>query len=319
MKKLSLAYFGTPYFSARFLEKLLTDKEIPVEVKLVVTQPDKPVGRKQILTASPVKQIAKKYGIDIIEDLKKLHVPHSTLQDLDTAFLFAYGRILPEKILDLPKYGFWNTHPSLLPKYRGASPVVYPLLLGDKQTGVTLIKLDEKIDHGPIIAQEKVDILPHERRPDLEIKLTDLAFGLFKSVILNSFQDLFRKRKPQNHKLATFTRLLKKDDGFIPLKILKKSLDNQPILYKELPAIVREYIEKTEDDSVKLGHVIYNLYRGLHPWPGVWTNITIKGQKKRLKITEISLEKDTLLLNKVQLEGKKGVDFETFNKAYQIF
>ncbi|MBI2641525.1 methionyl-tRNA formyltransferase [Candidatus Roizmanbacteria bacterium] len=322
MKKLSLAYFGTPYFSSLFLEKLINDKELPIELKYVVTQPDKPVGRKQIITASPVKVVAQNYGIKVLDSLRSLEQYYSSSQDeeksIDIAFLYAYGGILPKKILEYPCYGFWNTHPSLLPKYRGASPTIYPLILGDKETGVTLIKLDEEIDHGPIIAQQKVEILPHECRPDLEVKLTNRAFELFKKTLISTdFNQL--KLTEQDHAQATFTRQLEKSDGFIPLKTLKKSLNNEPLLYEELPTVIREYLEKTEDDSVKLGHVIYNLYRGLYPWPGVWTKINIKGQNKRLKITDMTLEKNTLILKKVQLEGKKEVIFETFNRVYKIF
>lgn len=328
MKKLTLAYFGTPYFSALFLEKLLTDITIPIEVKFVVTQPDKPVGRKRILTPSPVKVTAKKYGIKVIEKINEV-------QNIDIAFLFAYGNILPRQILDVPKFGFWNTHPSLLPLYRGASPVAYPLILGDKKTGVTLIKLDEKIDHGPIIAREEIKIDPKDKRSDLEIKLTELAFKLFRSVILNSFQDLqipkqvrddILQTKKQDETHVTFTRLLTKDDGFIPLVTLKKALSDEPIFYKELPAIVREYFEKYPHldlqrkvkSPLESSHLFFDLFRGLYPWPGIWTKVRINGAEKRLKITDVDLINNRFILKKVQLEGKKEVDFSTFKRAYSF-
>jgi len=125
MKKISLAYFGSPDFSARFLEKLITDTSMYryIEVKLVVAQPDKPVGRKQIITPTPVKQIVKQYSES--EDTKFFAVccfPSKNfgieLTNLDLALVYAYGDFIPKKILNLPKYGFWNIHPSLLPKYR---------------------------------------------------------------------------------------------------------------------------------------------------------------------------------------------------------
>ncbi len=330
MKKLKLAYFGTPYFSALFLEKLLSDKTLPVEIKLVVTQPDKPVGRKQILTPSPVKQMAKKYGIKVIE--KPGELDSTSFRNIDIAFLFAYGNILPKKILDVPKFGFWNTHPSLLPLYRGASPVAYPLILGDKKTGVTLIKLDEKVDHGPIIAQEELKIDPKDKRSDLEIKLTNLAFKLFKKTILNFANQMKSRQDPsilteQNHEAATFTRLFTKNDGFIPLVTLKKAINDEPVFYKELPIIVSEYFKKYPHldlhgkvkSPLQSSHLFFDLFRGLYPWPGIWTKIKVNGVDKRLKITDVNLINNRFTIKKVQLEGKKEVDFKTFQNAYKIF
>ena len=361
MKKLIIAYFGTPYFSALFLEKLLTDTSINrlIEVKLVVTQPDKPVGKKRLMTSSPVKETAKKFNIPVLDSLRSLEQYYSASpetkfginsvdKNIDLGFLFAYGGILPTNVLKLPKYGFWNTHPSLLPKYRGPSPIAYPLILGDKKTGVTLIKLDEKIDHGPIIAQDKIKINSTDRRPDLEIKLTDLAFRLFKKTVCVFLQRPLSKHtlpyKTQNHTQATFTRLLQKDDGFIPLSTLKKALNNEPLTFSELPKIIFEYINKynlirnwkpvlREVEGLEIRNsskIVYDYFRGLCPWPGIWTLVDIRGNQsiirgnpsvrthKRLKITGLNYAEGKLTITKVQLEGKKEVDIKTFNKAYDL-
>src|SRR3989344_8753370 len=154
MKKLSFAYFGSAYFSALFLEKLINDSELQkiIDLKLVVTQPDKPVGRKQALTPTPVKKVAQEYGFFVLDSLRSLE-QYSVEKNLDFGLVYAYGEIIPKKLLELPKYGFLNVHPSLLPKYRGTSPIAGPLINDEKQTGVTIIKMDEKVDHGPIIAQ----------------------------------------------------------------------------------------------------------------------------------------------------------------------
>ena len=317
MNKIRLAYFGTPDFSADLLEKLITDQSIKrlVEVKLVVTQPDRKVGRKQILTPSPAKVIAKKYNINVIDDLET--GLSEKFNQIDLALLYAYGRIIPKGILSLPKMGFWNIHPSFLPKYRGPSPIAQSLINGDTVTGVTLIKMDDQIDHGPIIAQEKLIILPTDKRPDLEKKLTDLAFKMFCNLIKGvdtcfepiawgpaSWRGEAGEKhgiKPfikQNHTQATYTKLLKKDDGFVSFENLKLKIKNSP---KQL----------------------FNLFRGLYPWPGIWTLITPPGcnaaQQKRLKIINMQLISDKLIIKKVQLEGKKEVDFKTFNQAYRIF
>lgn len=300
MIKLKIAYFGAPYFSARFLEKIINDKNLPVEVKLVVTQPDRPVGRKQILTPTPVKQVAERHEIEIITNLESIiqsselnvesRILNSKLQKLDLALVFAYSRIIPENLLSIPKFGFWNIHPSLLPKYRGPSPITYPLINGDRETGVTIIKMDEKIDHGPIIAQQKLEIEETDRRPDLEIKLTDLGYELFKKTIkqLTSSRINELKFKEQDESQATYTKLLKKSDGFIDFENFKLKIENSP---KKL----------------------YDLFRGLYPWPGLWTLCP-----KRLKITDLNLIDHKLIIKKVQLEGKKEVDWQTFIRAYNI-
>ncbi len=328
MDKFKIVYFGSPDFAADFLEKLITDTTINklIEVKLVVTQPDQKVGRKQILTPTPVKLVAKKYlmskdikffslsGLGVPAVIKNLYIE---LKDIDLVLVYAYGALIPKKILSLPKYGFWNIHPSLLPKYRGPSPIATPLINGDKTTGVTIIKMDEEIDHGPIIAQETYTIKSSDYRPDLETKLTNLAFEMFKIIIKMGVEGLgiptarsrgilseastdgkrhetgpIFKLTEQNHKEATYTKKLEKSGGFISFENLKLKIENSP--------------EK-----------LFNLFRGLYPWPGIWT---ILPNGKRLKITKITMKQfNNLTIDAVQLEGKTEVDFKTFNKAYKIF
>jgi len=298
MKKIRLSYFGSPSFSARFLEKIILDKDLPVEVVAVITQPDQPVGRKQILTPTPVKIIANKYKIKVStiggEDGKWGNLGQNLLRDIDLGLVYAYSQIIPAVMLQQPKFGFWNIHPSLLPYYRGPSPTAFPLINGDKITGTTIIKMDEKIDHGPIITQEKLKILLSDKRPDLEIKLTDLGYTLFKSVIPSVVEGSL-SATPQNHSLATYTRRLTKADGFVKLSDLKNPKNSQKI---------------------------YNLFRGLYPWPGPWTQIrplrSDAAHPKRLKITDLDLINNKLVIKKVQLEGKKEVDWQTFVRAYNI-
>jgi methionyl-tRNA formyltransferase len=350
MKKITLAYFGSPDFAASFLEKLITDTTINklIEVKLVVTQPDAPVGRKQTLTPTPVKIISNKYQIPIVIQINQkdrktdksesqkirisdnqinptsgfrlLSSDQSDLSEIDLALVYAYGAKIPKEILSLPKYGFWCIHPSLLPKYRGVSPMATPLINGDKITGVTIIKMDDKFDHGPIIAQETITIAKNDTRPDLEKKLTDLGFEMFKKILKTGVEGLgiptarsrgilseastggkrhetgpVSKLTEQNHKLATYTKKLSKQDGFIEFEKLKNALVSSPYSL-----------------------TVYNLFRGLYPWPGIWT---ILPNGKRLKITQLSLTPSpySLIPIRVQLEGKNEVDFETFNKAYHLF
>jgi len=389
MQKLKIAYFGSPSFSGTFLEKIINDKNLPVEIKLVITQPDMPVGRKQILTPTPVKLIAEKYQLPIIystefkisndqlsitndqsiindpminnksTEIEKLRIEYLlnieqlNIDHLDLCLVYAYGEILPKEILSLPKFGFWNIHPSLLPLYRGASPIAYPLILGDKKTGVSLILMDEKMDHGPIIAQEEIEIKSTDTRPDLENKLTDLAFLMFKKLMttvqkkaqtpvsndLGGAQSRtsgtstptgvrntvlsFIKVTPQDHSKATYAPYLKKSDGFIPLLILKKCLNNEPIGFTDLPKFLQNYINKYyyPPNSYLLtpNYLIFNLFQGLYSWPGLWTTVDLRGRQLRLKILGMELHDNQLALTKIQLENKNPVDMATFNRAYPNF
>lgn len=413
---MDIAYFGTPIFSAHLLEKLINEKGLPIHIKLVVTQPDKPVGKKQIMTPSPVKVIAQKYGIEIWDKpIAKSNVStkgrstsgrkgqsedagifstqsrasaqrgehecgdkndsielFNKLKKIDLSIVYAFGfkQLISLDLLRAPKIqfkigegktsGFINVHPSLLPRYRGSSPIAYPILLSENKTGVTLFVMDEKMDHGPVIAQEETEIRLNDVRPDMEKKLTDLGFEMIRKM----FNSLTREPvnsltlKTQNDSSATRAPYMNRDDGFIPFSTLQKALKNEALTLHELPHIIRNYLEKyphelsanndiflTQSRAVKnmcmsehecgdkndiIGAsrqnllqtsslIIYNFWRGMLPWPGVWTKILINNEERRLKITEMRYENNQLLIAKVQLEGKNEIDFPTFNKAYQIF
>ncbi|OGK15558.1 hypothetical protein A2774_06065 [Candidatus Roizmanbacteria bacterium RIFCSPHIGHO2_01_FULL_39_12c] len=336
MDKLKLAYFGTPGFSAQFLENLLTQIAIKhlIAIELVVTQPDRPVGRKQALTPSPVKKIAEKYNLPVITDLKMFNVKNSVFNEIDLALIYFYGQIIPKQLLSTPNYGFWNIHFSLLPKLRGPTPAVYSLILGDRNTGVSLMQTDEKMDHGNLIAQVEVAIKPDETKVELEERLHNHGLNLFIEQINNLLHNKI-KFTPQDHSKTTYTRFPTKADGFIPLAVLKKALNNESITFEELPKIIFEYIKKynlISNWKLELGNsakIIYNYFRGLYPWPGIWTLVKItetphfakasRGKEKRLKITGADLIDGRFVIRKVQLEGKKEVNFSTFNQAYRIF
>jgi methionyl-tRNA formyltransferase len=173
-----------------------------------------------------------------------------------------------------------------------------------------------------VIDQVEYDIQPQDRRPDLEKKLTNLGYDLFKNQILNSAGRLI-----QNDKDATYTRRLTRQDGFIPLSVLKKALQNEPLTSHELPSLIQDFMQKNNLDQLEQldirnsSKIIFDYFRGLFPWPGLWTLVPIEGVEKRLKITDISLSNllttnYQLLINKVQLEGKTEVSFEQFTKSY---
>jgi len=204
------------------------------------------------------------------------------LPDADMGVLAAYGKILPKSVVNGFKFGILNIHPSLLPKYRGASPIQATIADGETQTGATIIRLDEEMDHGPIVAQFKEDVLPNDTNESLTTKLFERSADVLIQAIPAYISGKI-KPKAQDEKEATFTKLLKKEDGFIDLK-------------KASPIEAERFI------------------RAMHPWPGVWTYI--EPAHKRLKIKKAHLEEDKLILDEVQLEGKDPVSFKQFKEGY---
>lgn len=316
-----IAFFGTPTFAARLLERIHTQLSW-VEVSLVVTQPDKKVGRKQILTQTPVKQFALQKSLEVFDQKKLNELPQLLLnKHIDLALLYAYGKIIPAGLLKTPAHGFWNIHPSLLPLYRGASPLTYPLLLGETHTGVSLMQMDELLDHGPILKTAPYTIQPTDTHHDLERHLTDLGFDLFKQT-LEHLSDGKLDSKPQNHNDATLTRLIRKEDGYVPFNIIASLVRNAPLQAHYMPPIVEEYYKKNgtaQKRGQTLGEAVYNMYRALQGWPGIWTLAPIGGIDTRLKITEMTNISGIVSISKLQLEGKTEVPFETFNRAYSVF
>lgn len=325
---LKIAFFGTPQIAANLLNKILQDITFDGKIKFVVTQPDRPVGRKQISTASPVKKVAATYGLPVYTTLQ---LAMDAMSSIDVCLVFAYGEILKEEDLQMSPMGFWNIHPSLLPKYRGASPIAYPLILGETMTGVSLMKMDYKLDHGPVIVQEKLPITPNQTRLDLETRLTEQAYNLLKQLVVELNNDPKRisvdRLQEQNNEQATFTRTLQKDDGFIPLAFLTNALQNKEITSVEMPKIIQDYFQKNTKLSLQnwlaenksSAQVVFNLFRGLIFWPGIWTNVKINNEDRRLKLSELEMVNGYLQIKQVQLEGKNVVDFQTFNAAYKLF
>jgi len=303
-------FIGTPEFGAIILEGLIESVYKPV---LVITATDKPAGRKQIITPPPVKVLADKHGIEIkqpekISDFKS----DLFLLKPDMIIVAAYGQIIPKEILDIPKYGCLNIHPSLLPKYRGASPIQAAILNGDKRTGVTIMLMDEKMDHGQIINQRSIIIEEKEGAKTLHDKLADLGLNLLLETISNMERGL-TKLTPQDDNQATFTKILNKAEGIINWK-------------KSAEMIEREI-------------------RAFEYWPGSFTFWTKLNTPLRLKITKAKVLKsikgidfaigqtfvvqkgglgiqcgnDFLVIERLQLEGKEEISSEEFLRGYPSF
>ncbi len=238
---------GSPEFALAPLKALL-EKE---EVLAVVTQPDKPKGRGLKTSPCPVKAFALEKGVPVYtpEKLKGNQGFFQILKELapDLIVVCAYGKILPKEVLEIPRFGCWNIHASLLPKYRGASPINYAILNGEKETGITIMLMDEGLDTGPILFQKKIPIEPEDTALSLSEKLSKLgAECICETIDLHKIGKI--KPLPQDNSQATYAPLIKKEDAFFSFE--------EP------------------------GEVIERKVRAFLPWPVAWTNF----QKSPLKV-----------------------------------
>ncbi len=277
---MKIVFLGTSQFGAIILDKLIKANYKPI---LAVTASDKPVGRKQTLTPPPVKAIAQQYEIPVIQP-EKIQDTKYKIQNTkpDLIAVASYGQVLPKEILEIPKHGCLNVHPSLLPKYRGATPVQFAILKGDKKTGISIILMDEQIDHGPIIAQRKTTIGQNETAKELHDRLASLGAELLIDTIPDWINGKIQLQN-QDEEKATYTKILTKEDG--------------KINWNKTP----EEIEKQ--------------IRALNPWPGTYTIY----KSRRLKILEARIEKNKLVIEKVQLEGKKPMNLQDFLRGHPDF
>ena len=243
----SIVFMGTPQFAVPILDRLLIEK---YSILTVYTRPDKPTGRGQKLNFSPVKKFALEHNIPVLQpDTLKSAAVVDALKELNPGLIVvaAFGRILPAAVLSIPKHGCLNIHPSLLPSYRGPSPVAYTLLGREQIGGVTLILMDEGMDSGPIVAQRKVDISDDDTTGSLTGKLAlEGAELLIESLPLWLHGKM--KLTPQDDSKATYSRITNADDGLIDWHL----------------------------SAVEIGYRI----RALHPWPGTFT----WWEGKRIKI-----------------------------------
>ncbi|HKZ34494.1 MAG TPA: methionyl-tRNA formyltransferase [Patescibacteria group bacterium] len=209
----SVVFFGNTSFSATILKWL--SKESSLTILGVVTRPDKPVGRKKIMTPTPVKEYALKEKIQVYET-EKLSTVFDSIQSLrpDLCVVAAYGKIIPKASLTLPKYGCLNVHASLLPKYRGASPIQHAILSGEKKTGITIMKINEKLDQGPILTQGELPIEDTDTTETLSLKLADLGAKLLIKA-LPLYLNGALKPKPQKDTEATYCSMVTHTDAKI--------------------------------------------------------------------------------------------------------
>ncbi len=247
-----LVFFGTPDFSAPFLSALLEEKDL--EVLAVVTQPDKPVGRDRILTPPAVKVRAIEASIPVLQfpSLRKSEAPE-TLKALgaDVFVVVAYGKLIPQEILDIPRLGCVNVHPSLLPNYRGPSPIQAAIANGDTQTAISIMLLDAGMDTGPILGQKTVEVKTDDTYATLASRLQEVG-GPFLVDVLRGYASGALQPIPQDDSRATITTLLDRESGKI------------------------DFTESPETIDRKI--------RAYHPWPGCYTIVQHNGAPLRVKL-----------------------------------
>lgn len=243
--RLNYLYFGSSNFSALILQHLIKSNYSPI---LVITQFPKIAGRKKALTPTPVDNIASRNNIKVLkpENLKEENFINQ-LKNIkaDFALLSGYGKIIPSDLLKLFPYGFLNLHPSLLPKYRGATPLQSVILNGEKETGVTLFLMDEQLDHGPIIAQEKISLNERITLKDLENILAEKGVNLF---LKNIFDYLNNKITPkeQNHQEATYCFKLTSEDEKIDWRKPLIEIDRKIRALNPSPGVYTEILDKND-------------------------------------------------------------------------
>lgn len=254
----------------------------------VITSPDKPIGRKQILTPPPVKVVAEKNNLPVYQPKDKNELLGIVKKlNPDLAVVVAYGMIFSKEVLDIPKYGFVNIHPSLLPKYRGATPIQATILNGDEKTGVSLFLIDEKMDAGPILSQKELNLaICNLQFAILSGKLAELGANLLIETLPKYIKGEITPL-PQDDLLVTYTKKIKTEDAFIKPEDLKTAQENG-------------------------GEIAFKIYRkilALNPEPGTFTLSLSNGGQKRMKILEATIIHDSKLkLKKIQYEGGKPVD-----------
>lgn len=269
-----IVFFGNTKYSVFGLE--IINNKVPIG--LVVTIPDRPSGRKRILAPNPVKTFAQNHKIPTLETDKLDGSTVDKIANLKPDFLIVedYGLILPETLLEIPRYAPLNIHHSALPKYRGPSPAPSAILNGEKVSGVTIISMTEQVDAGDMLAQEKYELKPDETTDSLLTTLNKIGAEL----VLKAIGDFKNRREnpvAQNDKEATHTKRLTKQDGYI-------NPNNPP-------------------DPQTLDRMI----RAFYPWPGVWTELEIESKRLKLKFLPDNL---------IQPQGRRPMSIKEFKNGY---
>src|SRR5690348_8649990 len=300
-----IVFCGTPEFAVPTLRALLANPEFAVEA--VVTQPDRPRGRGQQVSASPVKEVAAAAGVRIYQPEKvKSDEAHEFFAAIepDAVVIIAYGQIIPRRLLEIPRLGWMNLHGSLLPKYRGAAPIAWAIIKGESRTGLTTMRLDPGLDTGPILMQREIEIGSDETAPELAKRMAALGAPLVAESLIKLERGEIAPI-PQDSTQAGYAPILTKEHGRI--------------------------------EWTQLAGEIYNRIRGLAPWPGAFT--TFRGRLCHiwgrpsgpatsqdvgtLMVSDAAIEVvcgegRRLRLEGVQIEGRKRVSAREFANGARL-
>lgn len=316
---MKIIFMGTPKFGASVLEGLIRGGYPPI---LAVTETDKPTGREGIITSPPVKVLAEKNGI-LVSQPDRIGNLKSEIENLkpDLGIVAAYGQILPKEILGIPKYGFLNVHPSLLPKYRGPSPIQSAILNGEKKTGVTIILLDEKLDHGPILAQRSLNVEEKETGNTLHDKLADLGTELLLETISKVQKGLI-KPQLQDDNAATFTRILTREDGKIDWRKSAEDLEKQIRAFETWPGSFTLWEKLGKISRIKvLKARIYQSPQSENVSYPIGKVLVVPQNEIGVQCGGGFLKKggDFLTIERLQMEGKKEMGAEEFLRGRPDF
>ena len=296
MNDLRIVFMGTPEFAQTVLQKLL-ENDFPVVG--VVTQPDAYVGRKKVLTYSPVKKLALEHNIPVLQPVK-IRLDYQAVLDLQPTLIItcAYGQIIPQILLDAPKYGCINTHGSLLPKYRGGAPIQRAIINGETETGITLMYMDAKMDEGDILVQKTLPIAKDDTSTSLFRKLSYLAADMLVENLEAILKGEIRPVK-QDHSQATYAYNLKKIDEMIDFSRPAEEIANQ----------IRGLSEEPGAYGVICGEKL-KLFVPDHIDEATAEPGTVVGMKDGMLC--IACGKGSLLVREVQPEGKKRMPAKDF-------
>ena len=299
---MKIIFFGTPDYVLPILDKLHRYHEIVA----VVTQSPKPMGREKKLTYSAVDTWAYKKRIPKFFE-------YSELPEADMGVCASFGMIIPQVVLDMFPLGIINIHPSLLPMFRGSSPIQATLISGINPTGVSIIKMSEDLDAGPILTQFKEDVLETDTNETLRARLFEKSADVLLEMI-PAYVEGKIKLKPQDEKKATITTMIKKEDAFIPLEYLKNAMEINLSDKEWRVGFLKNYA------LVPNAQTINRFIKAMSFWPIAWTKFTIRGEEKRVKIlsSHINSESGYLELDEVQMESKKPTSWKQLKGAYGI-
>ncbi len=278
--KIKIAFFGSSKVSIYVLDELVKAGFKP---DLIVTTPDKPQGRGLKSTPNIVKVWASGYSLKVITELDTETLKK---EDCDLFIVASYGKILPKEVVFMPKSGPLNVHPSLLPQYRGAAPLPTTILEDTKNTGVTIMRMDEKMDHGPIVAVKEIAVAEWPTYEEFEEMMAREGGKLLARVLPDWVNGKIRE-KEQDHARATFTNKIKKEDALIDLK--KDPYEN------------------------------FRKIQAYHEWPQAYFFANEKDKRIRVKITKAVYSNGRLTIEKVIPEGKKEMFFTEFIKTRKPF